>query len=322
MSEASSITPPCDLPCAETCPSMPVAPIPLAMALTQFQEQADRGTVDTGGYQCPWTSWGNGPPLIFIHGLADSHQSFPWLCALLQSGFRCITYDLPFGGLDGARLRRYAHDDLVRDLFVLMDHLKVEQSYLFASSFGTTIAMAAMAQSGNRIPRAILQGPVVHQPLSRTERLFSKLMEWLPGTLQRLPLRDKLLEKLHRSPFPSEEAWDYYKGYTAKLPIRALGHHARILHRVDLRPTLPLIRQPVLLVRGDEDPIIRAEKMGPLLQSLTHGGYVEMENCGHIPSLSHPEEMATIVRRFLTPVPADCSAGESCPGSAEICEKP
>ena len=46
------------------------------------------------------------------------------MMAALRRQFRCVGYELPEGGPDGARLSRYQHADLVSDLFALLDPLR------------------------------------------------------------------------------------------------------------------------------------------------------------------------------------------------------
>ncbi len=311
---------PCGQACTQSC-TTPCdgaghhAPRPsLAEALDRFGREATRGVCDTGRYRCRYFSWGEGPPLLFIHGLADSSQSFVLPAALLSRSFRCVAYDLPQGGDDGADLRRHAHADLVADVGALLDHLGLRQSYLFASSFGTTVALAALRAGPERLPRAVLHAPVTHKPLTLTERLFVRLMSHWPGTLASLPLRGKLMRKLHFSPFAGlpSEVWEHFLGHTGGLPARALGRHARMMHRVDLRPHLGEVRQPVLLVCGDRDPVVRPGEAEALLRELPNAGLFVLEGCGHVPTFTHPELLAEVVRFFLTPPAASPELAPTC----------
>src|SRR5262245_18888061 len=107
----------------------------LQQALAQMEEEARHGSFATGRYNCAYTDWGEGPPLIFIHGLGDERRSHALVMAHLRERFRCIAYDLPMGGRDNARLLRYAHDELVADVFRLMDHLHIHAASLCGHSF-------------------------------------------------------------------------------------------------------------------------------------------------------------------------------------------
>src|SRR3954454_1281349 len=94
-----------------------------AEVVARFQREATRGVCDTGRYRMPYYTWGQGPPLVFVHGAADTGRSFLFTIARLMHSFRCIAYDLPSGFRDGASLWRYRHDDLVSDVLALLDHL-------------------------------------------------------------------------------------------------------------------------------------------------------------------------------------------------------
>src|SRR2546430_1148345 len=133
-------------------------PITPSAALTRLAREARRGVCDTGRYRCPYYVWGHGPNLLFIPGLCDDALSFVMSMPLLRERFRCIAYDLPAGQGDGARLGAYRHADYVADAFALLDHLGADESFVFGSSFGATIALAAMHAEPERFPKAVLQG--------------------------------------------------------------------------------------------------------------------------------------------------------------------
>ena len=59
--------------------------------------------------------------------------------------------------------------------------------------------------------------------------------------------RQTVLQKAHRPAFESRGAdvWDYYLERNSRPPITAVARRALLLHRVDLRPLLPAIRQPL-----------------------------------------------------------------------------
>jgi pimeloyl-ACP methyl ester carboxylesterase len=271
--------------------------------LARFDREAQRGVCDTSRYRMPYYTWGAGPPLVFIHGVADSSASFRMPIARLAGHFRCIAYDLPSGHGDGARLWRYRHEHLVADLFALLDHLGVGRCYVLGSSFGATVALRALRARPERLPRAVLQGGLAYRPLRRAERWLSWLARFLPGPTARIPRREKLLALIHREPFARqpEEVWRAFVDWTGQARLAALGHQTQWLHRLDLRPDLPEVRQPVLLVQGDCDRVVPLPHADMLRAGLPSAGLVILEGCGHVPSYTHPEAFAEVVRQFLTP---------------------
>jgi pimeloyl-ACP methyl ester carboxylesterase len=267
----------------------------------------------------PYYVWGDGPPLVFIHGLCDSGLSFLQPIARLSRWFRCVAYDLPSGNGDGARLGRCTHADLVADLWALLDHLRLERTYLFAASFGSTVALSALRQRPERLPRAVLQGGLAHRPLRLPERLLAQVARFLPGRAARLPLREMILRDLEAFAFARRgpEVWRWFLARSGRIPIRAFAHQALLLHRVDLRRQLADIRQPILLLNGDRDRVVPPQHAELLMRELPNVGRVVLENCGHAPSCTHPEVVAEVVRTFLTP-PTQAPGSGTCAASASV----
>lgn len=296
----------CPLTCTDVCalhPGEQVAPIDFAEARARFEREAIHGVCTTGRYRMPYYIWGDGPPLLFVHGLGDSCRSFVQPISRLSAHYRCIAYDLPSGHGDGARLRRYTHDHLAADVWELLDHLGLRQSYILGSSFGATIVLKAMHARPERLPRGILQGGLVYRPLRRAERFLSYWGRFVPGRVASVPLREKVLLRAGGAAFKElfPDIWRHFLETTGRARLAAMANQACLLHRLDLRPILPAIRQPVLLVCGASDHVVPRLHEEMLLQGLPNAGRVVIENCGHMPSYTHPEILAEVVRRFLTP---------------------
>jgi pimeloyl-ACP methyl ester carboxylesterase len=296
----------CALSCAEVCalhPADQVAPIIFTEAKTRFEREATHGICNTGRYRLTYLTWGDGPPLLFVHGVGDSSQSFLLPISRLSAHFRCIAYDLPSGHRDGARLRRYSHDHLVADVWALLDHLRLRQSYILGSSFGATIALKAMHACPERLPRGILQGGFAYRPLRPAERWLAFWGRFLPGSIASVPYREKVLLKTAGTAFKElfPDIWNHFLQCSGRARLASFASQAYMLHQLDLRPILPAIRQPVLLVCGEQDRLVPRLHEEMLLQGLPNAGRVVLEGCGHVPSYTHPEIYAEVIRRFLTP---------------------
>jgi pimeloyl-ACP methyl ester carboxylesterase len=239
---------------------------------------------------------------VFIHGLADRSASFLLPAFLLSKQFRCIGYELPEGGGDGARIRRYSHADLVGDLGALLDSLKIDRAYLFGSSFGSTIALEALRGDPRRYPRALLQGGFARRPLLFGEHLLASALRFCPGRLRHLPLRRRGMYRHSKGPLAERtDLWEYFLDCAGEPRIQAVARRALLLAGLDLRATLGEVRQPVLLVCGDHDPLVGKMCEEELLQGLPSAERIEIPGCGHYPYFSHPEVLSEIVRTFLTP---------------------
>jgi pimeloyl-ACP methyl ester carboxylesterase len=298
----------CDLPeaaCPAVCPfdQQQTPALSLAEAQARFEREAVPGVCDTGHYRCSYYSWGTGPPIVMIPGMADDRLSFLFVSALLSKYFRCIAYDLPSGAGDGAKLRRVGHAELVQDLFFLLDHLQLQQTYLLGSSFGGTIALAAMHAQPKRFPRAVLQGSFARRPLRLVENFLARMSRYWLGTMRLVPGRATALRHFHFAPFKDRPAdvWQYFLYRSNLPPISAVAHRALLIHQIDLRPLLVDIHQPVLLICGDNDPLVGPACEEELLHGLPNAGRAQVSGCGHNPIFTHPEILAELVRQFLTP---------------------
>jgi 3-oxoadipate enol-lactonase len=276
--------------------------VPLSQALAAWEKESRPGVFHTGRYRMPYFVWGAGPPLVFVHGLSDRAKAFAPVMEPLRHQFTCVGYELPAGGPDGARLGAYRHRHLVEDLFALLDHLHFRQAYLFGSSFGSTITLAAMHAKPQRIPRAVLQGGFAHRPLARWESALCRFARYWRGTMQTLPLRDWLNHPNDVKVFAQRpELWEFLQSNSGGQPKSAVARRGLMILDIDLRPILPQIRQPVLMICGDCDPIVPPACEAPLLERLPNVARVEIPDCGHYSQYTHAALVAELVRQFLTP---------------------
>jgi pimeloyl-ACP methyl ester carboxylesterase len=276
--------------------------------LERWKREAESGVCDTGRYRSSYHVWGAGPPLVFLHGMADRSISFAPLMAVLSDEFRCIAYDLPTGQEDGARLSRYTHSDLTQDLFVLLDHLKLRQSYVFGASFGATIALAAAHARPDRVPRLALREGFAHRRLAKTEILAAGLSRHLRIPLRHLPGHEAIMRRMLPDGFPSRapEVWHFLVSNTGDIPLSAVACRALLVHELDLRPILGDVHQPVLLLGGDREPLLSVGNEEDQLDALPNAGRTPLEDCGRFAHLTHPEAVASVIRRFLTPSCSSC----------------
>ena len=273
----------------------------LRECLEQWLREVQHGEVDTGCYRCRYVVWGRGPTLVLIPGMGMDALGFVMLMARLQTHFRCVSFDLPNGETDGAHLMTYRHADHVADLFALLDHLAIRQCSLLGSSFGSTIALAALHAQPGRFSHAILQGGFAQRPLAWAEVLAASFARFLPGSLGVWPFVRPILAYSQRESLVAREPalWDFFVEQHYRLPLRALAARALMMHQVDLRPILSMIKQPMLMVCGDRDPLVGKACEAELKQGLPLAARAEIEECGHLPQLTHPEVFAEVVKQFL-----------------------
>ncbi len=164
-------------------------------ALAAFDRCATHAAFHTGRYRMRFATWGSGPPLVIVHGLSDAVRGFAMVMHRLSAHFTCIAYELPNGLDDGAKLGSYHHRHYADDLFALLDHLKLDRVALLGSSFGTTVALRALAEAPQRFTKCVLKGGFARRPLKWYERLGARQGRYWSGRLCELPLREFALRQ-------------------------------------------------------------------------------------------------------------------------------
>jgi len=269
---------------------------------------------------------GQGPPLIFVPGIASTYRSYALVLNLLAKRFRTVLYDYPGDHPDDlAHLARISHDDLVDDLFGLIDYLNIGRAFLVGLSFGSTIVLKALQREPSRFPKAAAQGAFAFREFTLFERWALRLGQLVPGTVKRLPLREKVLTYNGKAEFPAilEERWNFYLEENGLTPIRSLAHRVKLLTDLDLRPALAQIPTEILLIQGNEDRIVRPRYFEMLKAALPRAEGVMLPTVGHQPHLTHAELMARLIGDWLVPcVPGGCTAGHRLEAECGVEEGP
>jgi len=269
--------------------------------IARWKREATFGTCDTERYCARYFDWGSGVPILFVHGLTDRAKSFVPLISHLADSFRCIAYDLPVGVEDGAAMMAYRHADHVTDVESILDHLRIERAIIVGSSLGSTITLAALHRYPERLPMGILQGGFAHRPLHWLESGFAMFGRYFPGRMQNLPLQKQAQQFIDRSAFESAptEAWEFFQENSGSSRCRAVACRALMLRRLDLRPLLPIIHQPVLMIGGENDRIVPRDLEEVVLRGLPNVRRIEFPKCGHYPQYVEPLAMAQAIREFV-----------------------
>lgn len=248
------------------------------------------------GLRTSYSRLGCGPPLLLLHGWANSALALEPLARSLADVRDAVVPDLPgFGrserpkqpdGWNGA--------DYAAWTLALMDKLGIERADFFGHSRGGHIAAHIAATQPERVARLVLCGAAgLHQhqpPHAGLERAGQAL---LLRSLHRAAARGLLGED------GPERARALSERY-ASPDYRAAGAMRPTLARVladDVGPLLPRIVAPTLLLWGDRDQETPVE-MGVRMERLIRGSRLLVLPGGHHIFTDQPAASAAI-RAFL-----------------------
>jgi pimeloyl-ACP methyl ester carboxylesterase len=230
---------------------------PLTQLLLEYNESATFGTIETYTTQLHYSEWGNGRPLVFIHGLTERGCSFAPIMYRLKDQFCCISVELANGKDDDAFIGSYTHESYVGDIHNLCLSMKLEKPMLFASSFGATIALGFLSSYPDLASAAVLQGAFARRPLAGPEKMLAKIAQIFPGRMRHMPNREKVMTLSAKPQFANAEAgmYEFCSENASDTPIRTAALRGLILGQLDLRPKLPAIQTPILMIGGDSQTV-------------------------------------------------------------------
>jgi pimeloyl-ACP methyl ester carboxylesterase len=234
------------------------------------------------------------PSVVMVHGQGCSHRYFAPLARALAVDTRVTAPDLPgFGcsvgpdpALDIAGLSR-----------ALEDWLRAtgrEGSVLVANSLGCQVVLELAARSPDASGPLVLVAPTTdHERRSwrqQSTRLALDLLTERPG-LHPVLLRDALACGPRR----------FLRTFSA-----ALDH--------DVVGLLPHVRGPVVVVRGDRDPVVPRRWAREVADRLPDARYVEVPG-PHALNWSRPGRLAAVVRDVLAALPSRADREEPVAGT-------
>jgi pimeloyl-ACP methyl ester carboxylesterase len=260
---------------------------------------------EVGGTAVAWTELGSGPPLVLLHGLADSHRTWRSAAPALATRFRVLMPDLPGHGLSSRPDAPYTLDWYARTMLAWLDAAEVHRAHLLGHSFGGGVAQWMVLEQRARVDRLVLEAPGGLGPeVSMGLRLasFPKLGQWLAQPL--MGIGTHVMMRLAGQGAADEIA---RAAWLNRAPGTGMAFHRTVSGCIDLMgqrlQTWDRIHDvdlpPMALLWGERDPVL------PFRQALrAHGilqgaAFARYEGVGHFPHLERADQFSRDVEGFL-----------------------
>ena len=250
-------------------------------------------------------AWGEGPPLLLIHGFTGNRDAWSHLRPLLGARFRVLTPDLPGHG-ESPIAADTTFDGTLEQLLALLDARGLERVDVAGYSLGARVALGLCLRAPDRVGRLVLESgsPGLRRRRERGERRRDD------AVLAEIIERDGLEAFVRRW-----EALPLFDGFrTLPAELRARLHERRLSHRPEAlagslralslgaQPSywarLWTVRAPSLLLTGGRDEKFTGIARAMAAEMPLVWGHV-FPGAGHAPHLESPEEWAREVTSFL-----------------------
>jgi pimeloyl-ACP methyl ester carboxylesterase len=270
---------------------------------------------------------GSGPPLLLLHGIGDSSQTWSRVMPLLASRYTVIAPDLLGHGLSDKPRADYAISAYacgMRDLLAVLD---IDSATIVGHSLGGGVAMQFAYQFPERCDRLVVVGsggvgrevhPLLRMAAGPGAEVVMPLATAAPvrwavrkssGFLRRLPVKslgadtdyiisryDGLASSRSRSAFLR----------TLRAGVDVRGQVITMLDRCYLAAGLP-----ALIVWGTADPVIPV-RHALVAHEAMPGSQLELfEGAGHFPHRDDPSRFASVLHDFISgTAPAEFDVGQ------------
>lgn len=258
--------------------------------------------VDVDGIRLRTSVRGCGPPLLLVTGLGASLElARPFEQELTARGVQTVAFDAPGIGESTAYSLPRRMPGIARTIEAMLDALGYDRVDVLGVSLGGVVAQQLAHQAPRRVRRLVLAatGPG---------------LGGVPGS-PRVLLALATPRRYYQPDYYRRIAGRVYGGQARRDPDALLhGSPARFVERPSVRgylgqmyaiagwtslPWLHRLRQPTLVLAGDDDPIVPLLNGRILVRRIPDARLHVVDGGGHLLLLERPAEMAALVTGFL-----------------------
>jgi len=270
--------------------------------------------VDLSAGRIRYRDVGEGPPIVFVHGLLVDGRLWRKVTPALEGEFRCIVPDLPLGShtipmRDGADV---TPPGLARMITELIEKLDLQDVTLVGNDTGGALTQIAVTENADRIARVVLTPCDAFDnflpPMFKGMEYLAKVPPLLTAFVQplrlrplrRLPIAFGWLTKRPVSDPDVEDSWVH--AFFSNGGVRR--DVARILRSIDSRYTVEAAEKlrsfdrPVLLAWATEDKVFPVEHAHRLAELIPDARVEEIADSYSFVPEDQPERLAELIREF------------------------
>lgn len=252
---------------------------------------------------------GEGPVILFAHGLFVDHSMFDAQVAALQDAYRCIVLDMPGHGASGFRAEGWTLDDISADLALMVEELSLGPVIFVGQSQGGMVGIRLAARRPELVSRLVLIGTSARAEFPERLEHWQALRETiLHGSHAErdaafLDVQHRLNGSAWLQQRPDEAARERALMLSHDRSGVTLALDAASIQRDDVRALLPAILAPTLVICGAEDRATPPELSREIVSGIAGARIDMLPGVGHHPPLEAPHALSVSIAAFLQSIP-------------------
>ncbi len=242
---------------------------------------------EINGLKFYYETSGKGEPVIFIHTAGTDGRIWKYFVDLLPGNFTSVVVDLPGHGKSwpwpGWRKSRIEVSYYSNAVAKFIEKQEYKSVILVGCSVGAVISLQLAEMLKNKVKLA-----VVIEGAGKTHTFQEEtILKTVPGDVER--------------------AFDFCGSRSSKQAIEDLlwirSSNNRDIYVTDLlawnnfdiTDSLGTIETDLLIVRGEEDPVVTEEMARKTVAKLKKASYIPLKGFGHYPMIEDPQELARVI---------------------------
>jgi len=270
-------------------------------------------TVDGADVDLHYRTGGQGPPLVFLHGIGLDAATVSWRHALPALAEERTVYapDLPGHGESDKPDRAYTTQYYLATVEAFLDAVGVIDPAIAGLSMGGALALGH-ALDGGSVERLVLVnsyglGGDAYWRTAASGILQTPLlgnMLWQGVSVSKPAIRTGL--RSMGATEPPQQLVEDVDSVVDRRTVRAMrrwqrSEFRRSGFRTNYADRLSELGVPTLLIHGDEDPLLPPSWSRRAAERLEESKLEMVKNCGHCPPRERPDWFNSAVRSFCAP---------------------
>jgi 3-oxoadipate enol-lactonase len=252
--------------------------------------------ITSGSTQLHTVEFGTGPSTILAHGgWTGSWELWTEPFSRLSKTWRTVAYDHRGSGVTIAPVDSITVENMVADLFKVMDVLEIHKCVLAGESAGGMVAVTAALQCPERFNGLVLVDALTHNENDGSNAVF------IQGLKKDF---EKTVERFVDACVPeNSQNWAEIRSWGRKILTRASPEASvRLIEYsfgIDLRPNLSQLKIPTLILHGENDVIVPLSDSETAANQIPNNLLRVFKDAGHVPTMTHPQAVADKINNYF-----------------------
>lgn len=260
-------------------------------------------SIDLGSHELWYEDTGDGPAVLFVHGLFFDHRMWEAQIEAFQGSHRCIAVDVRCHGSSGCPDTGWDLWDAAEDISALLDHLDLEQVHWVGLSMGGMIGLRFALDHQDRLASLVLlDTSAEREAREKMHKAMAGLARFGGRPLIRLMMPYVAGQMFSKSFKESPEAKPWLDQVEDLEPRRVHAGAMAVFDRGSLVDRLAEIRVPTMVLVGDRDQATPPQNAETLEKGIPDARRALVPGAGHLSAVERPEYVNRLVGGFLDQV--------------------